>query len=289
VETAVKTSRKKYIIPITAMSIAGGILITILILFLVYADNRTLDYEDFIITTSQNISDMPVTIIHLSDLHFPSIRVDLEKMYQEIEAKEPDIIAITGDIISTRTTPIEESGVFEFIQRIVQIAPVFYVDGNHEHSNSNLFDYFRQNGVIILADESITVSVNGRNVTLIGMRYCYINGRDSRTAVIKGLSEDFEQNYIILLTHIPTFDNVLRAPCEQEIQPDLILAGHVHGGQMRIFSRGIFCPDTFLFPQYTSGIYKQGQTKMILSRGLGNSILPIRVNNKPHIPVIRIY
>lgn len=71
------------------------------------------------------------------------------------------------------------------------------------------------------------------------------------------------------------------------INPNLVLSGHVHGGQFRIpiINKGIIAPDQGLFPKYTSGLYVNNNVDMIVSRGLGNSIISIRINNRPHIPI----
>ena len=70
---------------------------------------------------------------------------------------------------------------------------------------------------------------------------------------------------------------------------DLVLAGHAHGGQFRLpFIGGVVAPGQGLFPKYTSGIFAEGETEMIVSRGLGNSIIPIRINNRPELVVVRI-
>ena len=99
---------------------------------------------------------------------------------------------------------------------------------------------------------------------------------------LKDLSYDSVFN--ILLSHRPELFDLY---ADRNI--DLIFSGHAHGGQFRIpFIGGLVAPDQGLFPKYTSGVYKQNQSTMIVSRGLGNSIIPIRIFNRPEIVVVTL-
>jgi predicted MPP superfamily phosphohydrolase len=70
---------------------------------------------------------------------------------------------------------------------------------------------------------------------------------------------------------------------------DLILSGHAHGGQVRLpFIGGLVAPNQGLFPKYSQGLYERKNTKMVVSRGLGNSIIPLRVNNRPELVIITL-
>src|SRR5699024_4548454 len=100
---------------------------------------------------------------------------------------------------------------------------------------------------------------------------------------IKNLSYD-NDTYSILLSHRPElFATYVSA------KVDLVFTGHAHGGQFRIpFIGGLVAPHQGLFPQYTFGIYEEKATKMIVSRGLGNSIIPLRINNHPELVVVKL-
>jgi predicted MPP superfamily phosphohydrolase len=70
---------------------------------------------------------------------------------------------------------------------------------------------------------------------------------------------------------------------------DLVLSGHAHGGQFRLpFVGGLFAPNQGFFPEYDSGLYTDGQTQMIVSRGVGNSRFPVRFNNRPEVILIEL-
>jgi predicted MPP superfamily phosphohydrolase len=92
------------------------------------------------------------------------------------------------------------------------------------------------------------------------------------------------ETYTVLLSHRPElFD------CYVAKGADLVFSGHAHGGQFRLpFLGGVFAPDQGLFPTYDAGLYQQKGTSMIVSRGLGNSLFPFRVNNRPEIVVVTL-
>jgi predicted MPP superfamily phosphohydrolase len=100
---------------------------------------------------------------------------------------------------------------------------------------------------------------------------------------LNSLADD-ESSYTILLSHRPElFESY--AHCNI----DLVLSGHTHGGQFRLpFIGWLIAPDQGIFPKYDAGLFTNGSTNMIVSRGLGNSIIPIRFNNRPEVIVIEL-
>ena len=118
---------------------------------------------------------------------------------------------------------------------------------------------------------------------------CYHDGDEMEHAapllcfsdMLKGLADE---NYTILLSHRPELFDLY---CEAGT--DLVLSGHAHGGQVRIpFVGGLVAPNQGLFPEYTEGLYEKDGIKMIVSRGLGNSIIPLRVNDPPELVLITL-
>lgn len=260
---------------------------------LIFIDNKNIDYENFSVKYT-NKSNTDVNIVHLSDLHFPKIKADLDKMIERIDEEKPDIIAITGDLIDGSAI-IEDCGVFEFIEKIKGIAPVYYVNGNHEAAHpgaqllySNLTaNEVIINEVIIMDNESVDITIKGQNITIIGL-----TDNTDYSAECYGNNENIENNYIILLAHRPDYQKWLTYTSNlNAIAPNLILSGHIHGGQIRLFGKGIMSPDFSLFPKFDAGMYlseNNRETVMIVSKGVGNSITPARFNNKPHVPIINI-
>ena len=92
-------------------------------------------------------------------------------------------------------------------------------------------------------------------------------------------------DFTILLAHRPE-----QFPSYVAHGIDLVLSGHAHGGQFRIpFVGGVVAPDQGLFPRYDAGLYEQGDTRMVVSRGLGNSTFPVRVNNRPEVVLVELH
>lgn len=281
-----KTKKTKYKgIKIVAIVI-GSILIAITILGIMFIDNKNIKYDYY--EFNKNIAeDDSIIVTHLSDLHFPKIEVNIDKLVKSLLNEKPNIIAITGDLIDGSAT-VESCGVISFIEKIKNIAPIFYVYGNHETKNkkniAKLDNVLKTNDVTILENNSVNLQIKNIEVTMIGLRdnvdfdkkYLYDN-------------VDAKTNYKILLAHRPEkWDNY--SSQDKEFQPNLILTGHAHGGQVRFFGQGLVAPNQGLFPKYDGGIYKTSDKNcsMIVSRGIGNSVIPFRFNNKPHVPIITI-
>jgi len=271
------------------LSIVISFVVLAVTLGIIYIDDKNIQYQKFV-TNHSSINDSSLKIVHLSDLHFPRIHVDLDGMLNQIRHESPDIIAITGDIVGSRSR-VATSGAFEFAERLVSIAPVYYVNGNHEVNNSGgreLYAGLDERGVILLENRHINIEVRGVTVTLIGL---FENPYGVFYDPASYNHEDISDNYIILLVHNPRLIWSQAVENSQVIAPDLILAGHVHGGQIRIFGTGILCPDRLFFPRFQTGMYlaeNERGTSMIVSRGLGNSVVPFRFNCKPHVPVIEV-
>lgn len=274
-------TRKRIGIRITAIIIAL-LLCGFFTLGLIYMDNKNIDYENFSLVRSVGGSE--VRIIHLSDMHFPRIRVDLDKMLDKIESEKPDLIAVTGDLIDG--AKVGSSGVFDFIDKLKGVAPVFYVNGNHETRSGEaqkLYDHMSRAGIKILNNRSANLAVRGKEITVIGL-----TDNTEYDSIYLADNPNAGENYKILLAHRPEkWPRYISA--SHSIRPDLILCGHVHGGQIRL-KRALYAPNQGFFPKYDSGLYQteDSSVSMIISRGIGNGKLYVRINNKPHVPVISV-
>lgn len=230
-------------------------------------------------------------IAHVSDLHNTEIGKDNEKLLAMLREADPDIIAITGDIIDSRNTDIDI--VLQFTKTAMEIAPCYYVTGNHEARVSE-YDELKagltEQGVIILEDKCIGLDKSEETISLLGVndpsfQTDYLFG-DSETVMQSKLQEiiNEEDTYTILLSHRPELFEVYT-----ESKVDLVLSGHAHGGQFRLpFVGGLVAPNQGLFPKYDSGLYTEENTNMIVSKGIGNSILPFRFNNRPEVILIEL-
>ena len=230
-------------------------------------------------------------IAHISDLHNAEMGKDNEKLLDMLRETEPDIIAITGDIIDSRNTNIDIA--LQFTKAAMEIAPCYYVTGNHEARISK-YDELKAGmesaGVVVLEDEKTKISLEGGEITLIGVndpsyQTDYLFG-DAEAVMQSKLQEisDAENEFTILLSHRPELFEVYA-----DNKMDLVLSGHAHGGQFRLpFVGGLVAPNQGLFPKYDAGLYTEENTNMIVSIGIGNSILPFRFNNRPEVILIEL-
>ena len=225
-------------------------------------------------------------IVQVSDLHNEEFGKDNRRLINKIKKCEPDIIVITGDLIDCDRTDIDLA--VDFVSEALKIAPCYFVGGNHEgriNAEESLYKELASLGVTILDDTSTEITKDGEKITLYG-----VHDPESLKGETYGYGEigilekrlgelEVSKGYSLLLSHRPEgFDFY----CEMGF--DLVLTGHVHGGQVRIpFIGGLYGPGQGLFPEYDSGLYQKESTFMIVSRGLGNSSIPIRINNTPEI------
>ena len=232
---------------------------------------------------------LDLKIIQISDYHNAYFKNNLEKPLALIRDAEPDIIVITGDFIDSRHTNLKRS--IAFATELVKIAPCYYTPGNHEsrmpREYTALVDTLEELGVCVLCDSSITLDAHGVPYTLIGVEdpMFEIKKNDSVEkvkVVVRNKLQELIKNddtYKIVLCHRPeAFSIYVQAGV------DLAFTGHAHGGQVQIpFVGGLIAPNQGFFPKYTQGTHTSGKTTMIISRGIGNSLCPIRVNNRPEI------
>lgn len=271
------------------------ILISILLIFLVclylYYENNYLQVSNYTIESDKIPKDFnKFKIVHISDFHNTKSKKLKDNLIKEIKNNKPNIIALTGDLIDANKTDIDIA--ISFVKKINNVAPIYYVTGNHE-ANINNYDELKEklknNKVIVLDDNVEKLKVNDKEINIIGINDPQMSHNDySKDSVIvkdKLISIQYNKNnFSILLSHRP---ELIKTYAEHSF--DLVLSGHAHGGQIRIpFIGGLVAPNQDLFPKYTSGIYEMANTKMIVSRGIGNSILPFRINNRPELVVIEL-
>lgn len=226
------------------------------------------------------------SIVQISDLHNKMFGKGQMKLLEKIEEAKPDIIVITGDLVDRRRYDLEKAMVF--IKRAVKIAPVYYITGNHE-AWSGEYETIRESlisdGVNILDNEKTEIMKEDSTIEIIGLKdpafltSSYIDGTDI-SVLEKSLEKLGDKDkFQILLSHRPELFSIY---AKNNIE--LSFTGHAHGGQFRIpFIGGLVAPNQGLFPEYTSGSYEIDDSTMIVSRGLGNSIIPIRLFNRPEI------
>lgn len=227
-------------------------------------------------------------IAHVSDLHNAVFGRKNEKLLSLIRAAEPDIIAITGDLIDSRHTDIDSA--MAFVEAAAEIAPVYYVTGNHESRLD--FDEIEPRliaaGARVLRNEAEDIGRGGERIRLAGIddpSFIRTGGTaEERAAAELEQLGDGGGTFTVLLAHRPELVEVYA-----EYGAGLVLSGHAHGGQVRLpLLGGLYAPGQGLLPEYDSGLYSLGETQMVVSRGLGNSVAPLRVNNRPELVIVTL-
>ena len=232
-------------------------------------------------------------ILQVSDLHNTYFGDKQQRLIEAATKSQPDIIVITGDLLDSRHDDIE--GAIDFARAAVDIAPTYFVTGNHEAA-SNQYQQLLQElddaGVFLLDNQQIFIERGDSRLTLVGVA-------DPLFATIEQLAQEgdyYQQtldnllaaggdNFSIVLAHRPE-DFALYV----KSGADLVFCGHAHGGQVRIpLIGGVYSPGQGLWPEYTSGFYSEENTTMVVSRGLGNSLFPIRVFNRPQLLLLTLH
>lgn len=268
------------------------ILAALVITFIIYGMwcNQALELNRYEIGSSELPTEFDrFKIAHVSDVHNTEIGRNNETLIGMLEDAQPDIIAITGDLIDSRSTDINVA--LDFAKDAVQIAPCYYVTGNHEQrieEYSGLKTAMQEAGVTILDNKKIRIEQEGTYITIAGvddpMFTMDPTTEEPHMVMEEALKEilDARDGYTVLLSHRPELMNTY-----VQSAVDLVLAGHAHGGQINIpLIGGVVSPGEGLFPKYYEGIHKEAGTQMVVSRGIGNSLFPLRINNRPEVGLV---
>ncbi len=234
-------------------------------------ENKRVEYEEFSLGRGQ----CSVRAALLCDLHFPRQCADVSAILKEMECRDVDVAFIAGDLV-WRRADLGSCGAREFLGELCSLMPVFFSEGNHEarHKDADkISDFVRSCGAHDVTGVCVPVRIGGADLLIAG------DTEKRGSPRFKGAGVK------ILLAHHPE-----RAVSHAKILcPDYIFSGHAHGGQFRIFGRGVYAPDQGLFPKYTSGLYPIAEgTDLIVSRGIGRSRFPFRFNDPPHIPIVTV-
>lgn len=228
-------------------------------------------------------------ILQISDYH--NSRQMHRKIINMSAAENADIIAITGDLFDCRRTDINSG--LRLVKDLVKIAPVYYVTGNHEAKIPGIDSIKKamvSMGANIIEDKKVRLERNGAAITLMGVQdpRFYIDEKKEKQDrhVFRNHMLNFtkgDDSFKVLLSHRPEFIHTYR-----DSGIALALTGHAHGGQFSIpfTDIGVFVPNQGLFPEYAAGMKKLDDTTVIISRGIGNSVFPFRLFNRPEIVTV---
>lgn len=257
-----------------------------------YVQNNLISITKVDITSSKIPSTFKgFKILQISDLHNKKFGDNQETLIQKVKGENPDIIVITGDLIDSKSYDAEVS--MELIRELVKEYPIYFVTGNHEKWSGKYNDLekeLKNHHVTVLRNEHVTIQKGQQKINLLGIddpefvteNHNEVNGvKDEISKAKFGMPPD---TYNVLLSHRP---ELLAKYADEQI--DLVLSGHAHGGQVRLpFIGGLVAPNQGVFPTYTAGLYKKQNTSMVVSRGLGNSIIPQRILNRPELVIVQL-
>ncbi|MBE5883102.1 MAG: hypothetical protein E7291_01570 [Lachnospiraceae bacterium] len=277
------------------------ILITIIcIILLIFIWVMLYDSNRFVVsryTIGSNKIKKNVRAVILADLHNKCYGKDNERLLAAIEECAPDIILVAGDILTAKPKESMDTAI-HLMKTLVAKYPIYYGSGNHEHrlklypeKYGDMYERYEK----VLAEAGITWLVNSHvtlsdyGITIYGAeidRFYYKRFRvqDMQPDYLKNtLGQTGGDTFNILLAHNPDY-----FPQYVQWQADFVCAGHVHGGMVRIpfLGKGVVSPNVRLFPRYDGGIYQEGNTTMLLSRGLGMHTIPIRIFNPGELWVV---
>lgn len=241
----------------------------------------------------------PAVLVFLSDLHDNTFGEKNEKLLDEIKRIHPDAVLIGGDTMVTKPGRANLSRTKELLQGISRLScPVFYANGNHEQRMQrdrgvygSMYDEFRklleeyqvnylQNKTVQWRDD---IAVSGVD---IAWKYYQDFHPDSMVPsyLTRRLGKAESERFQILLAHSPLFFDAYAG-----WGADLSLAGHFHGGTIRLPGLGgVMTPQYQFFHPFCGGVFEQNGRWMLVSRGLGTHSINIRIGNRPQLAVIRL-
>lgn len=293
----IRSNRKKYI--------KSAIVLLIVIALLLFCSYQNRHLETTYYTYKAEHLDAEFDgyrIVQISDLHNAKFGKDNQKLVDRIRECEPDMIVLTGDLVDSNHTNVDRA--VQFVDEVVKICPVYYVTGNHEYwleasEYDELMSGLTGAGAVILDDQVVEISRGDAKFRLVGL-----DDRSLSDGTLEALFSDEsighdqagqkeetadnenseKKEFTVVLAHEPQY---LARYASAGV--DLVLSGHAHGGQFRLpFVGGIVAPDQGFFPEYTAGEYYMDGTEMIVSRGLGNSVIPVRLFNYPEIVCVEL-
>ena len=232
----------------------------------------------------------PVKAVVLADLHNKRYGKENERLLQAIDEIRPDMILIAGDILTAKPKASLETAV-DLLTKLAGKYPIYYGNGNHEHrlklypeNYGDMAERYEEApqkiGIRRLVNEHTVLEESG--ICIYGseidkLYYKRFGIQPMDPEYLKSLlGQPSAEKYTILIAHNPDY-----FPKYADWGADLVLAGHVHGGMVRvpIWGKGVVSPNVRLFPKYDGGEFTLGKTRMLLSRGLGMHTIPIRLFN----------
>ena len=285
------------------------IIIVLIALLIIYSfiEQQFIETSPYILTYDDFPNKTPLNIIVLADLHNRSFGKNNISLIKKIDEIKPDFILLAGDMVTKHQLAMDSKS-YKLIKDLSKRYKIYYGYGNHEQrleelageespSKMKLYNSWKEykmslkeEGIMFLDNTSISYSKNdsknkGKKINISGIA---IDLDYYKPFKEESLEENYLENLIghkdksnfdIVIAHNPLY-----FPDYAKWGFDLIISGHVHGGLVRLpFVKGILSPQIKLFPKYHGGEYSIGDSRMILSRGLGSHSFMPRIFNRPEL------
>ncbi len=279
--------------------IFAAVIVLLLLAIYVYRESTALSVTEYTLSDPRLKRD-EYDIVMLSDLHETVHGKDNEEVFSIIDGIGPDAVFFAGDMISSGGKRFSDyKRTLSFIEHLSRRYPVYYGIGNHEEKlkrppGTQIKQWLYYTGeleklsVHILQNEKVYIRDAGIVVYGLDLENKYYRKLKELPVPEGYLKELFgepdREYYSVLIAHFPD-----QFPAYAGWGADLVLSGHIHGGIIRLpFLGGVVSPQLKLFPKYDSGLFREGSSVMILSRGLGTHTIPLRINNRAEIVHIKL-
>jgi hypothetical protein len=268
---------------VSKIGIKWFVILILLVTFLAAGLYRALQVTHYNLSSDKITNSFTIALI--ADLHCTEFGENNQLLIEKIKAGKPDIIVLAGDIYRSYGCEQEREPANHLVEECVKIAPTYFVAGNHEKANwayLTILEEVSERGATVLDNEYIELEINQNSVILAGATDPYWDGY----SYLKEIQQ--LDGYKIMLTHYP-----MSYVMYEKYDFDLMLAGHAHGGQVRIpllFPNGLYSPGQGYFPKYTGGLYEiNDDFTLIVSCGLSlQREAKWRVFNRPELVFVTI-
>lgn len=280
----------KYLITILAALAA-------LVLLEIWRELHCFKVTEYVIESKKLSGCSDKKLVFLSDLHNHMYGKENQRLLDKIKEIAPELILVGGDMLIGKTASFYGPAM-RTVKALSEIAPVYYAHGNHEQRMKecpevyNLYAYeeyqkeLKDAGVCFLENESAAegiLRITGLEIPL----ECYQHGRKvplDLDEITSRIGECDPEAFQILLAHHPSYMEEYKS-----WGADLILSGHYHGGIVRIPGfTGMITPAFEIFPKYSGDIYREGDTFIVVSKGLGTHTVNVRFLNRAELIVLHL-